>query len=131
MDIRTLNQRCRTIPCSPGHVRLRRRRRGHQTREATWLEAWAFLGYSLGKQRQPCCVEVTQSGLRQRQGSLLYSLPPLRLLLNGQGKDQAMSGFMGLQRGGSGGASERMGMDAWLHPEGPRWSLEHSKAGIW
>jgi hypothetical protein len=38
---------------------------------------------------------------------------------------------MGLQRGGSGGASERMGMDAWLNPEDPHRSLEHSKAGIW
>jgi hypothetical protein len=34
-------------------------------------------------------------------------------------------------KGSSGGASERMGMDAWLNPKDPRRSPEHSKTGIW
>jgi hypothetical protein len=115
------------------HVRLRRRRRGHQTREDTWLEAWAFPGYSLGKRRQQYCFEVTQSGLRQRQGSLLYSpfSPPFSYSQMGREKIKRCLVSWDYSEGGSGGASECMGMYVWLNSEDPRRSLEHSKAGIW
>jgi hypothetical protein len=46
---RTLNQGRRTVPCTPGHARLRLWWRGHQTRETTRLETRVFSGYSLGE----------------------------------------------------------------------------------